>query len=89
MVNNQPLFLRISQLTDIGDWMAANNVKGSEDYLLTINGTVNQILRNLRDEATTKDGLVDANKLRQWREEPSNKELLQKHTNLAKRFRKS
>ena len=28
-------FLRISQLTDIGDWMAANNVKGSEDYLLT------------------------------------------------------
>ena len=77
-------FLRISQLTDIGDWMAANNVKGSEDYLLTINGTVNQILRNLRDEATTKDGLVDANKLRQWREEPSNKELLQKHTNLAK-----
>ena len=77
-------FLRISQLTDIGDWMAANNVKGSEDYLLTINGTVNQILRNLRDEATTKDGLVDANKLRQWREDPSNKKLLEKHTNLAK-----
>ena len=71
-----PTFLRIQQIQEIGTFAKNQGLAGADDTIATVNGTLDQIIRNARaaafDETT---GRIDPKKLQAWNRQ--NKDLLQ------------
>jgi hypothetical protein len=72
---NDPTYLRVKQINEVGNFLAAEGIEGATETANTLRSTLNKILRNARaevfDEAT---GEVSPQKLRTWMSQ--NKDVL-------------
>ena len=72
---NDPTYLRIQQINDIGTFQMENGIEGAENTVATLRGVQESILRNARAEAFNPEtGQISLDSLQKWM--AKNKEIL-------------
>tara|TARA_R110000796_G_scaffold50879_4_gene119943 strand:- start:5136 stop:9302 length:4167 start_codon:yes stop_codon:yes gene_type:complete len=88
MGGTDPTYMRVKQITDVGNFLRDQDIEGAENISSTISGTLEMILRNARSSAFDKskvtklpngeeivvEGAFNPQKLQKWLED--NKKLL-------------